>query len=136
MTTPSVTLPRNLRCFGHAPLASAACAPAGIRSLGSRGVPARRRPPGAPPAFSAELQCSSPGLKAGVEAAIGTLIPHDGKLLVLINGAYGRRIRTICERIGRTVTTLETDETSPHPLQRYEAQVEGKPDMAGADSTG
>ena len=28
-----------------------------------------------------------------VEATIGTLVPRDGKLLILVNGAYGHRIR-------------------------------------------
>ena len=28
-----------------------------------------------------------------VEAMIGTFVPPDGKLLVLVNGAYGKRVR-------------------------------------------
>ena len=36
-----------------------------------------------------------------VEAAIGTLVPRDGKVLVLINGAYGKRVAKICEVLGR-----------------------------------
>ena len=32
-----------------------------------------------------------------VEAMIGTLVPPDGKLLVLVNGAYGRRMVRMCE---------------------------------------
>lgn len=45
-----------------------------------------------------------------VEAAIGTLVPRDGKLLTLVNGSYGRRIVTIAQRLGRAGTLLETAE--------------------------
>mgnify|MGYP002832628254 CR=1 FL=1 len=36
-----------------------------------------------------------------VEAAVGTLLPRDGKLLVLVNGAYGERIVKIAKYLGR-----------------------------------
>ena len=45
-----------------------------------------------------------------VEAAIGTLVPRNGKVLVLINGAYGKRMAKICEVLGRDFTTVETAE--------------------------
>ena len=45
-----------------------------------------------------------------VEAAVQTLVPRDGKLLVLINGAYGRRIAEIARRLGRAVATIEIPE--------------------------
>ncbi|MCU1784132.1 2-aminoethylphosphonate--pyruvate transaminase [Pseudomonas sp. 13B_2.1_Bac1] len=48
-----------------------------------------------------------------VEAAIGTLVPRDGKVLVLINGAYGRRLAKICEVLGRDFSTFETAEDQP-----------------------
>ena len=48
-----------------------------------------------------------------VEAAIGTLVPRDGKVLVLINGAYGKRLAKICEVLGRDFTTVETAEDEP-----------------------
>ncbi len=48
-----------------------------------------------------------------VEAAIGTFVPRDGKLLVLVNGAYGRRMKSIASIIGREVSTLTFDETVP-----------------------
>jgi 2-aminoethylphosphonate-pyruvate transaminase len=48
-----------------------------------------------------------------VEAAIQTLVPRDGKLLVLINGAYGHRIVEIAGRVGRRVVMLEAAEDSP-----------------------
>src|SRR4051794_8289218 len=36
-----------------------------------------------------------------VEAMLGTFVPKPGRLLILINGAYGRRMARICEYIGR-----------------------------------
>ena len=48
-----------------------------------------------------------------VEAAIGTLVPRDGKVLVLINGAYGKRMATICKVLGRSFSTFETAEDEP-----------------------
>jgi 2-aminoethylphosphonate-pyruvate transaminase len=42
-----------------------------------------------------------------VEATIGTLVPRDGKLLVLVNGAYGTRMVAIAKVMGRTVEALE-----------------------------
>ncbi|WP_439815900.1 2-aminoethylphosphonate--pyruvate transaminase [Zavarzinia sp. CC-PAN008] len=45
-----------------------------------------------------------------VEAAIQTLLPRDGRLLVLVNGAYGRRMVEMAHRLGRAVTALEVAE--------------------------
>jgi 2-aminoethylphosphonate-pyruvate transaminase len=56
-----------------------------------------------------------------VEAAIGTLVPRAGKLLVLVNGAYGRRMVMIAGVIGRACTSIETAEdtaVSPEALDR------------------
>lgn len=48
-----------------------------------------------------------------IEAAIGTLLPRNGKLLVLVNGAYGERMRKIASTMGRAVRTIETAEDVP-----------------------
>jgi 2-aminoethylphosphonate-pyruvate transaminase len=48
-----------------------------------------------------------------VEAAIQTLVPRGGKLLVLVNGAYGRRMVEMARRLGRDTVVLEWDETAP-----------------------
>ncbi|TFY93619.1 2-aminoethylphosphonate--pyruvate transaminase [Pseudomonas nabeulensis] len=48
-----------------------------------------------------------------VESAIGTLVPRTGKVLVLINGAYGKRLAKICEVLGRDFSTFETAEDQP-----------------------
>lgn len=46
----------------------------------------------------------------GIESAIGSLIPRDGKLLVIVNGAYGRRMVQIAERLGIAVASIEFEE--------------------------
>ncbi len=48
-----------------------------------------------------------------VEATIATLLPPSGKLLVLDNGAYGRRMAQIAHRIGRSFSVLRTAEDQP-----------------------
>lgn len=48
-----------------------------------------------------------------VESMIGTLLPRNGKLLVLVNGAYGRRIVKICQTIGRDHVVIERAENQP-----------------------
>lgn len=44
------------------------------------------------------------------EGVIGTFVPRDGKVLILINGAYGRRLRQIAQTIGRAHSVLEWTE--------------------------
>lgn len=44
----------------------------------------------------------------GVESVISSVIPEDGKLLVLANGAYGKRIATIAKLEGIDFTVLDT----------------------------
>lgn len=48
-----------------------------------------------------------------VEAMIGTLLPPDGKLLVLINGAYGKRMVRMAEVMGHSVVAIEAAEDQP-----------------------
>ena len=45
-----------------------------------------------------------------VEAMIGSFVPRDGKLLILVNGAYGKRMATICEYLGRPHVLIESPE--------------------------
>ncbi len=51
-----------------------------------------------------------------VEAMITSFVPRAGKLLVLINGAYGQRARRIAEIAGRAVAVHETAEDTPPDL--------------------
>ncbi len=48
-----------------------------------------------------------------VEAAVNTLVPRDGHLLVLINGAYGKRLARLAQMMGRRITQFETAEDVP-----------------------
>ena len=48
-----------------------------------------------------------------VEAMIANQLPREGKLLNLVNGAYGGRITEICRYLGRHVSVLETGEYQP-----------------------
>ncbi len=48
-----------------------------------------------------------------VEAMLGTLVPAAGKLLVAANGAYGRRMALIGEKLGRAVRVVATPEAEP-----------------------
>lgn len=62
-----------------------------------------------------------------VEATLGTLVPRDGKTLVLVNGAYGRRMANILERLGRRHETLETAEDTPPDAEAVAARLASDP---------
>ena len=47
-----------------------------------------------------------------VEAAIGTVVPKSGHVLVPVNGAYCQRIAKICKTIGRRHSTLDYAESA------------------------
>ncbi len=48
-----------------------------------------------------------------VEAAVNTLVPRDGHVLVLINGAYGKRLARLATMMGRKTSTFETADDVP-----------------------
>ena len=48
-----------------------------------------------------------------VEAAVNTLVPRDGHVLVLVNGEYGRRMAKLVGMMGRRVSTFETADDVP-----------------------
>ena len=57
-----------------------------------------------------------------IEAALGSLVPRESTLLVLINGAYGQRILEIARRLHMQVDYLEFDETQavcPETVRDY-----------------
>ena len=53
-----------------------------------------------------------------VEAMIANQLPGEGKLLNLVNGAYGHRITEICRYIDRKVSVIETAEDQPVDVAR------------------
>jgi len=62
-----------------------------------------------------------------LEAMLGTMVPRDGRLLVLVNGAYGRRAARICEYYGRAHETLEWAENKPVDPAAVEAKLRTEP---------
>src|SRR5438477_2005614 len=48
-----------------------------------------------------------------IEAAVNTLVPRDGHVLVLVNGAYGKRFARLTEMMGRRLSTFETADDVP-----------------------
>ncbi|MFO1159568.1 MAG: 2-aminoethylphosphonate--pyruvate transaminase [Reyranellaceae bacterium] len=55
-----------------------------------------------------------------VEAMITSFVPRAGKLLVLINGAYGQRALKIAQIAGRAALALETPEDTPPDLAKLD----------------
>ncbi len=56
----------------------------------------------------------------GLEATIGSVVPKGGKLLVIINGAYGERILTIAQRLGIETESINVPENEiPGTEQLY-----------------
>ena len=60
-----------------------------------------------------------------VEAMITSFVPRDGKLLLLINGAYGHRARKIAEIAGRKLVVHETPEDTPPDLVEVDRLLAG-----------
>ncbi len=58
-----------------------------------------------------------------VEAALCTLVPKVGKALILINGAYGKRMAKILEYAERPYVIQETPEDQPPDMGALEAAV-------------
>jgi 2-aminoethylphosphonate-pyruvate transaminase len=52
-----------------------------------------------------------------VEAACNTLMPKNGHMLVLVNGAYGKRMAKLVQMMGRKVTQFETADDVPTTAQ-------------------
>lgn len=49
----------------------------------------------------------------GVEAILSTAVPHNGRLLVLVNGAYGERMVQMAHRMGLAAEVLRKPGNSP-----------------------
>ena len=62
-----------------------------------------------------------------IEATIGTLLPRDGKMLVMVNGAYGQRMAKICRIIGRACEIIETPEDAPNDPLALDAALQADP---------
>ena len=62
-----------------------------------------------------------------VEAMITSFVPRTGKLLVLINGAYGQRALRIAQIAGRAALALETPEDTPPDLATLDRLLAADP---------
>lgn len=60
-----------------------------------------------------------------VEATLGTMVPRDGKVLVLINGAYGRRMASMLTIMGRAHAAVSCAEDEPITGAMVEAALSG-----------
>ena len=56
-----------------------------------------------------------------VEAMLTSFVPKGGKVLVLINGAYGHRAKRILDIAGRKTVVYETPEDTPPDLKKVES---------------
>ncbi|CAM2186466.1 2-aminoethylphosphonate--pyruvate transaminase [Paraburkholderia sacchari] len=64
-----------------------------------------------------------------VEAMLTTFVPANGEVLVLINGAYGKRAKRILEIAGRKTVVHETPEDTPPDLAQVEAMLASTPSI-------
>ena len=64
-----------------------------------------------------------------VEAAVNTLVPRDGHLLVLVNGAYGTRFAKLARMMGRRVAVSETAEDVPTTAADVERLLAADPSI-------
>jgi 2-aminoethylphosphonate-pyruvate transaminase len=64
-----------------------------------------------------------------VEAALGTLVPRNGKVLVPDNGAYCKRIARILKYLARESILLPYDEQEPATAARIDAALAADPSI-------
>lgn len=64
-----------------------------------------------------------------VEAMLGSLIPQTSKTLVLINGAYGKRVVTTLQYLKRQYTTLDKGDYLPPRANEVGAILDADPDI-------
>ncbi len=65
-----------------------------------------------------------------VEAAVATIVPRDGHVLVLDNGAYCKRLGTVATMMGRRTTLLPHAEDAPVSPQALEAKLAADPSIS------
>jgi len=58
-----------------------------------------------------------------VESVISSIIPRDGRLLVAVNGAYGRRMAQIAKRLEIDTETIASPEVRPIVADQIEAKL-------------
>jgi 2-aminoethylphosphonate-pyruvate transaminase len=64
-----------------------------------------------------------------VEAAVATLVPRDGHMLVLDNGAYCKRMGKLSTLMGRRTTILERAEDEPVSVDELDTRLSADPSV-------
>jgi 2-aminoethylphosphonate-pyruvate transaminase len=64
---------------------------------------------------------------AAVEAMVGSLVPRDGKALVVENGLYGERISSMLRTQGKAFVQVRSDWTAPMDLAEVENALASDP---------
>ena len=64
-----------------------------------------------------------------VEAAVNTIVPRDGHVLVCVNGAYGTRLAKLTKMMGRKLTVFETAEDVPTTAQDVDRLLAADPSI-------
>lgn len=72
------------------------------------------------------MQCSG---TFGLEAVISSTVPADGRLLVIVDGAYGRRALGIAAVLGIRATALTRSEKEKPTARKVEALLEADGDV-------
>lgn len=65
----------------------------------------------------------------GLESVVGSTVPPDGRLLVVVNGAYGARIAQAARVLGIDTLDLTFPEDTPPNLGTVEATLAANPDV-------
>jgi 2-aminoethylphosphonate-pyruvate transaminase len=66
----------------------------------------------------------------GLEAVVSSTVPPQAKLLVIINGAYGKRIAKIASVLGIDTVTLVYPENKTPDLRGIESALKANPEIA------
>jgi len=64
-----------------------------------------------------------------VEATLASLVPREGKLLILMNGAYGQRMGKIMDYLGRDYLALDKGDYEPPRAQEVESILAADADI-------
>lgn len=63
----------------------------------------------------------------GLEAVVSSTVPPGGKLMVIVNGAYGKRLAKMASVLKIETLTLECPENATPALEQVEAALNGHP---------
>ncbi len=64
-----------------------------------------------------------------VESMISSLTPKNAKILILINGAYGHRMKKMCNYLKRSYITYEVPEDKTHDLSEIDKIINSNTDL-------